>query len=321
MPEYADLPPSQIVPKLADTGQYIASESSLYRVLKEAKQLTHRHASRPKRYSAPSPVTATAPNRIYSWDITYLPLSIVGKYCYLYLFIDVFSRKIVGWQVYESECATYSAVLLQDIVASEGITPDTLTVHADNGGPMKGATMLATMQKLGIIPSFSRPAVSDDNPYIESFFRTLKYAPAYPGRFADIAATRAFMAEFVEWYNHRHQHSGIRYVTPAQRHAGADVLILQQRKAVYERAKAQLGTDTRSAFKSGEGQGPRDRFGGSGVKIEAATTLTNTACTTAIVLNNTIMRTIHNARALHQCVELRFTYSQFLVGWRSYTCK
>lgn len=152
---------------------------------------------------------------------------------------SVFSRKIVGWQVYESECATHSAALVQDIVAREGITPNTLTVHADNGGPMKGATMLATMQRLGVMSSFSRPAVSDDNPYIESFFKTLKYAPTYPGRFADIAQAREFMTEFVDWYNHRHQHSGIRYVTPAQRHAGKDVIILRQHKAVYERAKTQ----------------------------------------------------------------------------------
>lgn len=237
-PDYADLPPSQIVPKLADTGHYIASESTLYRVLNEANQQTHRHASRPPRHAAPKPVTATAPNQVYSWDITYLPLAIQGKYGYLYLFLDVYSRKIVGWQVYDEECSTQAAALLTDIVTREGVARETLTVHADNGGPMKGATMLATMQRLGVMPSFSRPAVSDDNPYVESFFRTLKYAPRYPGRFADIHNARIFMAEFVEWYNHRHQHSGIQYVTPAQRHAGMDPAILAQRKAVYERAKA-----------------------------------------------------------------------------------
>lgn len=238
-PDYADLPPNQIVPKLADEGYYIASESSFYRVFKAAKQDRHRQASRPRRHTAPKPVTATAPNQVYSWDITYLPLFVVGLYVYLYLFIDVFSRKIVGWQVYERECATHSSALLQDIVLREEIAPDTLTVHADNGGPMKGVTMLVTMQKLGVMPSFSRPAVSDDNPYIESFFRTLKYAPKYPGRFSDLTDARRFMAEFVEWYNHGHQHSGIRYVTPAQRHVGDDVAILQKRKAVYERAKAE----------------------------------------------------------------------------------
>ena len=238
-PDYADLPPSQIVPKLADAGQYVASESSFYRVLKEAEQNCHRQASRPPRHKAPTPVTATAPNRVYSWDITYLPLAIVGLYVYLYLFIDVFSRKIVGWQVYERECPLYSSALLQDIVTREGIAPGTLTVHADNGGPMKGVTMVTTMQRLGVVPSFSRPAVSDDNPFIESFFRTLKYAPTYPKRFTDLAHARRYMAEFVLWYNHQHQHSGIRYVTPAQRHAGDDVALLQQRKAVYERAKAE----------------------------------------------------------------------------------
>lgn len=237
-PEYADLPPSQIVPKLADAGHYVASESTMYHVLKEAKQRTHRQACRPRSHAAPQPITATAPNQVYRWDITYLPLAVHGTYGYLYLFLDVYSRRIVGWQVYDHECAAHAAALLTDIVKRERIAPETLTVHADNGGPMKGATMLATLQRLGVMPSFSRPAVSDDNPYVESFFRTLKYAPRYPGRFADIQTARVFMVEFVGWYNTRHQHSGIQFVTPAQRHAGLDVAILARRKGVYEQAKA-----------------------------------------------------------------------------------
>lgn len=226
------------MPKLADAGQYVASESTMYRVLKAASQRTHRQACRPRSQAAPRPIIATAPNQVYSWDITYLPLAVRGTYGYLYLFLDVYSRRIVGWQVYDRECAAHAAALLTDIVKRERIAPETLTVHADNGGPMKGATMLATLQRLGVMPSFSRPAVSDDNPYVESFFRTLKYAPRYPGRFADIQAAREFIAEFVEWYNTRHQHSGIQFVTPAQRHAGLDLAILARRKRVYEQAKA-----------------------------------------------------------------------------------
>lgn len=236
--EFALLAPSQIVPILAEQGTYIASESSFYRVLKTHGQLAHRHASHPPRHARPAPVTATGPNQVYSWDITYMPTTIRGLFFYLYLFIDVYSRKIVGWQVYTSESSDHAAELLKDIVAREGILPDTLTLHADNGGPMKGATMLSKMQELGVIPSFSRPAVSDDNPYVESFFRTLKYAPIYPGRFATLADARQWVNAFVDWYNHQHRHSGIRFVTPAQRHDGADIAILQKRKEVYEQAKA-----------------------------------------------------------------------------------
>jgi transposase InsO family protein len=161
---YADLAPSQLVPRLADEGRYLASESTLYRLLRRQKQLTHRHAWAPKRHARPAPWAATAPNELYSWDITYLPSTVRGIFFYLYLFLDVFSRKIVGWQVYEGESSERAAALLQDICQREGIDPGQVVLHSDNGAPMKGATMLSMMQHLGVIPSFSRPAVSDDNP-------------------------------------------------------------------------------------------------------------------------------------------------------------
>jgi len=239
--EFAHLPPSQFVPIMAERGEYLASESTFYRVLRQAGQLQHRHASRPAAVrEKPQPLSADAPNQLYSWDITYLPTTIRGVFFYLYLFMDIYSRKIVGWQVYEQESSEWAAEIIQDIASTEAIDPDQATLHSDNGGPMKGATMLATLHKLGITPSFSRPAVSNDNPYSESLFRTLKYRPDYPDRpFTDISQARRWVAEFVHWYNFEHRHSAIKFVTPAQRHAGLDNEILARRKRVYEKAKAQ----------------------------------------------------------------------------------
>ena len=154
------------------------------------------------------------------------------------MFLDIFSRKIVGWRVHESESMALSSVLLAEICAAEGIDMNQLTLHADNGGPMKGATMLVTMQKLGIMPSFSRPSVSDDNPFSESLFKTLKYCPLYPSKpFTSIEDASIWVEAFVTWYNGEHLHSGIKFVTPNARHAGADIEILNNRNIVYAAAK------------------------------------------------------------------------------------
>lgn len=238
--ELGHLPPSQIVPRLADRGQYIASESTFYRVLKAENQLRHRGAERPaqKRHK-PRALCAIAPNALFSWDITYLPAQIKGSFFYLYLFMDVFSRKIIGWQVHDVECSELASEVMRDICMQENIAPDQVVLHSDNGSPMKGATMLATLQALGVVPSFSRPAVSNDNPYSESLFKTMKYRPAYPQRpFESLLAARQWVAKFVQWYNHEHRHSAIRFVTPAQRHAGLDNALLSKRSSVYEAAKA-----------------------------------------------------------------------------------
>jgi len=237
--EYANLPPSKIVPKLADEGIYIASESTFYRVLKEAEQLQHRQQAKPDRQvKKPRALTATQPNQIYTWDITYLPTQVKGIFLYLYLVMDIYSRKIVGWQVHSEESSTLASSLMTDICQREAVHPDQVTLHSDNGSPMKGATMLATLQELGVIPSFSRPSVSNDNPYSESLFRTLKYRPEYPEKpFADLLSARIWVQGFVDWYNREHLHSAIQFVTPDQRHAGEDVAILAKRKCVYEQAK------------------------------------------------------------------------------------
>jgi len=238
--EFGHLPPSQIVPRLADQDRYIASESTFYRVLRAAGQLAHRRAERVSQKRAkPRALAATEPNQIYSWDITYLPTRVLGLYFYLYLFIDVFSRKIVAWQVYAEERGDHAGEIVQDLCWRERIAPGQVTLHSDNGGPMKGATMLATLQALGVMASLSRPSVSNDNPYSESLFRTLKYRPAYPlTPFDDLAAARAWVTTLVLWYNHDHRHSAIRFVTPAQRHAGLDAALLAKRSDLYAGARA-----------------------------------------------------------------------------------
>jgi putative transposase len=238
-PEFGQLPPSQIVPRLADQGRYLASESTFYQVLKAEGQAMHRRSERPAQpRSKPKAVCATAQNQVYSWDITYLPAAIRGQFFYLYRFLDLFSRKIVGGQVYEEESRALASGIVRDLCQREGVPPHQLLLHSDNGGPMKGATMLATLHSLGIRPSFSRPAVSNDNPYSESLFKTLKYRPDYPLKpFVDVAAARQWVAGLVAWYNHEHRHSAIRFVTPAQRHAGLDGPLLAHRKTVYEAAR------------------------------------------------------------------------------------
>lgn len=236
--DFVNLSPHQIVPSLADRGEYVGSESSFYRILNEAKLMSHRGRAKPKERQRPAPYEAVKPNQLYSWDITYLRSSVRGQYFYLYLFLDIFSRKIVGWEVHESESVDLSSKLLQKICLQEKIEKDQLHVHSDNGGPMKGATMLVTMQWLGVVPSFSRPSVSDDNPFSESLFKTLKYCPEYPSKpFDSIEAARTWVSEFVLWYNTKHLHSGINLVTPESKHKGEDVEILSKRNILYLEAK------------------------------------------------------------------------------------
>ena len=238
-PEFRDLSSKQIVPRLADQGVYIASEATFQRVLREEGLLNYRgRAKAPtKRYRPPVKV-ADGPCQLWSWDITYLPGPIRGMFFYLYVIMDVWSRKIVGWEVHLEESAEHAAELITATCKAEGVEPDQVILHSDNGGPMKGATMLATLQQLGVMPSFSRPSVSDDNPYSESLFRNLKYRPWYPSKpFASLQAASEWVTTFVGWYNDEHLHSSIRFVTPSDRHAGRHHDVLQRRRAVYEAAK------------------------------------------------------------------------------------
>lgn len=237
-PEFRDLSPKQIVPRLADRGVYIASESSFYRVLLAEGMMAHREPSRPSTSRKPSEFVATAPGQVWTWDITYLRGPVRGTFFYLYLALDIYSRKIVAAEVHAEEAMDVAASMVEWACEHEAVDPTKLVLHADNGGPMKGSTMLATLQRLGVVASFSRPSVSDDNPYVESLFRTLKFRPGYPRKpFASIDKARAWVDAFVDWYNHQHLHSAIRFVTPAQRHDGLDPTILAARRALYRRAQ------------------------------------------------------------------------------------
>jgi putative transposase len=237
--EYSHLSPKQLVPRLADDGRYLASESTMYRLRRRVGLSARRPpVLRTEVTRATSVHHAVRSNQVWSWDITYLPTVTRGRFLRLYLVMDVWSRRIVGWEVHDDELAERAATLIHRICAESGVDPTGLVLHSDNGKPMRGNTMIATLQWLGIVPSFSRPHVCNDNPYSEALFRTLKHTPAYPRLpFASRDAARQWVARFVAWYNTEHRHSAIRYVTPDQRHSGTDVAILARRRVLYERAR------------------------------------------------------------------------------------
>lgn len=240
-PRFASVPPARIVPMLADEGVYLGSESSLARVLKAAGQNAHRgRAKTPKASRPPTTHIATAPGQVWCWDMTYLPAKVMGRWFHLYLILDLYSRKIVGAEVHDSDDSDHAVHLVRRTALAEGIAAmDTKPVlHGDNGATLKATTVLAMLNWLGIKPSYSRPRVSDDNAFAESVFRTAKYRPEFPAQgFDTLDDARAWAAEFVRWYNVDHRHSGIRYVSPAQRHAGHDQAILAARHALYLQAK------------------------------------------------------------------------------------
>lgn len=239
--EFADRSPSQIVPTLADRGCYVASESSFYRILRADGMNAHRGRSKPRTRARPQELVATRPNQVHSWDITFLRTTVTGVFLYLYVVMDLYSRKIVGYAVHDEQSAEHASRLIDAVCQAEGVARNQLTLHSDNGSPMKGATMLATLQRLGVMPSFSRPSVSDDNPFSEALFKTAKYCPLYPSKpFDGVDEALAWVKDFVKWYNNEHLHSGIRFVTPSSRHNGDDKRILAQRRIVYETAKASM---------------------------------------------------------------------------------
>jgi len=240
-PRFAAVPPARMVPMLADDGIYIASESTFSRVLKAHGQTVHRgRAKAPKQRRPPTTHIATAPRQVWCWDMTYLPAQVLGRWFHLYLILDLYSRKIVGWEVHDSDHADHAAHLVRRTALAEGIAAlaNKPVLHGDNGSTLKATTVLAMLNWLGVKPSYSRPRVSDDNAYAESLFRTAKYRPEYPAKgFANLDDARAWAADFVQWYNIDHRHSGIRYVSPAQRHAGEDQTILAARHALYATAR------------------------------------------------------------------------------------
>ncbi len=236
--KYSSLPPSQIVPALADEGIYLGSEATYYRVLAQAGLNKRRgRVALPRKRSKPDQ-QANGPLQVWVTDISYLGGPAVGLFYYLYFIMDLYSRKIVGYEIYESESSENLAEVLKKATMLEGgRAPQVL--HSDNGSPMKGTSLMAMCYMLGIASSYSRPRTSNDNAHMESVFRTVKYCASYPyGGFETIDAAREWIAGFVSFYNEEHHHSGLNFVTPSQKHSGEDIEVLAKRQEVYEQARA-----------------------------------------------------------------------------------
>ena len=237
-PRFADIPPTQIVPILADEGVYQASESTMYRILHEHDAQHHRGRAQRRTTRNPPTHVARAPNEVWCWDVTYLPSRVRGLFFYLFAVIDLYSRKLVAWEVHAAENGDLAADLIERARWRERLADKPLILHADNGAAQRSYTLRAKLQDLGIEPSYSRPGVSDDNAYIESLFRTLKYVPAYPSAgFGDLEQARIWTQKFVDWYNGHHRHRGIGFVTPNQRHSGESAQILARRRSIYLAAR------------------------------------------------------------------------------------
>ena len=237
-PRFVDLAPAEVVATLLDEGTYLASERTMYRILADAgqtgerrNQLTHPRHARPE-------LLATQPNELWSWDITRLLGPATWTYYYLYVILDVFSRYVVGWTVAHAEQAALAERLLAETTAKQQILPGTLTVHADRGSSMTSKPVAFLLADLGVTKTHSRPHVSNDNPYSESQFKTLKYRPGFPDRFGSIHDARAFLKQFFGWYNAQHRHSGIAMMTPEAIHYGHAARLHQARAQVLAAAYA-----------------------------------------------------------------------------------
>lgn len=235
---YRDYNPHEIVPLLLNSGKYLASVRTLYRILKEEKLLHHRSNVRVKRgRSKPPERRATKSDQVWSWDITWLPQTVRGLFFFAYVIVDIYDKYIVGWSVHNEEKDAHSKDLFQRTLS--GKNPRILSVHSDNGQPMKGITLMALLDDLKVSVSHSRPRVSNDNAFVESLFKTLKYTAKYPLRFRDIKHAREWMASFVNWYNTEHLHSSIGYVTPLQLRTAEAAEIFNRRNATMQLAKKQ----------------------------------------------------------------------------------
>jgi putative transposase len=217
---FVDAAPATVYATLLDEGTYLASESSMYRILRENGEVRERrrHATHPPKVKPE--LLATRPNEVWSWDITKLLGPAKWTYYYLYAVLDIYSRYTVGWMIAPNESAALAERLLAESISKQRVEGDQLTIHADRGSSMASKPVALLLADLGVTKSHSRPRTSNDNPYSEAQFKTLKYRPAFPDRFASIQDARAFCAEFFGWYNHHHRHSGIGLHTPFDVHHG-----------------------------------------------------------------------------------------------------
>lgn len=236
-PRFADKTPEQIVATLAQEGEYIASASTLYRILRKRKALAHRRESRkPRKGLKPVYIPVSAPNQVWSWDITWLKTDVAGIFLFAYTVIDLFDRSIVGWTIEAVESEENAKILFQRIMRDLGVCPR--IIHADNGNPMRGVTLAVFLDSLAVTRSYSRPRCSNDNAFIESWHKTLKYTVGYPEYFTSLDGARQWYANFVNWYNTEHLHSGIGYVTPLQRRTGEATRLYEARNRTIRMARS-----------------------------------------------------------------------------------
>lgn len=233
---FIDLSPGEIVSILLDEGQYLCSERTMYRILAQAGEVKERRAQRAKTSYTKPELLATGPNQVWSWDITKLRGPVKWSYYYLYVILDIFSRNVVGWLIADRESSSIAKRLIEETCKKEGITKGQLTLHADRGASMKSKPVEFLLADLGITKTHSRPYTSDDNPFSEAQFKTLKYCPEFPGRFGCIEDAKAFCRRFFKWYNEEHRHSGINRLTPHMVHYGQAKTVLEKRNGVLAKA-------------------------------------------------------------------------------------
>ncbi len=238
-PRFVDLAPSQVYAQLLEEGSYLCSIRTMYRLLAANKEVRERRAvaSHPV-YTKPE-LLATGPNEVWSWDITKLKGPVKWTYYYLYVILDIFSRYVVGWMIAERESSTLAKRLITETCYKQNIAEEQLTLHADRGSSMKSKVVAQLLSDLGVTKTHSRPHVSNDNPYSESQFKTMKYRPKYPKRFGSIQDARAFAVDFFYWYNEEHRHSGIALYTPSDVHYGRTIYIQQVRQTTLDGAYQQ----------------------------------------------------------------------------------
>ncbi len=235
-PRFADQTPTEVYATLLDEGVYLCSIRTMYRILAARGEVAERRRQRRHPAYQKPELLAEAPNQVWSWDITKLMGPVKWSYFYLYVILDIFSRRVVGWRIEHAESATLFKALFSDAMAKHAVPPDQLTLHADRGGPMKAKATALMLADLGVVKSHSRPHTSNDNPFSEAHFKTLKYQPEFPKRFETIEEARTFCRRFFTWYNQDHHHAGIGLMTPDQIHFGQADSIHAARQAALDAA-------------------------------------------------------------------------------------
>ena len=237
-PRFVDRAPAEVVATLLDEGRYLCSERTMYRVLAASQPVRERRNQREHPAYTKPELVATGPNQTWSWDITKLLGPKKWSYFYLYVLLDIFSRYVVGWMVADRENSALAGRLIEETCHKQGVAPENLTLHSDRGAPMTSKCTAQLLADLGVTRSLSRPQVSDDNPFSEAQFKTLKYHPGFPARFDDIGAAIAYCRSFFPWYNTEHRHGGIAMLTPDDVHHGRAQAVLAERQRTLEAAWA-----------------------------------------------------------------------------------